>query len=246
MASDPSTRHGAHHLHYNPVTLSFYDTFVLLINMRYAWRCPTPTILLPLFIENFSTHHLDIGVASGYFPSAALAERTRNEKHKTHEITLMDLNIISLAAAKERIERENSGLSLSVEAAEGDALGPIPAPLRGKKFDSVSLFNLLHCLPPGVERKTRVFGLAADVLSDDGVLVGCTILGTKWMALWNLFAWFLMLWFNLAGIFGNWDDQQVVLERGLTREFAEISTWVVGQMLLFRAAKPRRSVGARG
>ncbi|KAK0648425.1 hypothetical protein B0T16DRAFT_408174 [Cercophora newfieldiana] len=77
---------------YNPLILATYDNWVLRFNMSYVWRCPTSTILLPLFREAFSTRHLDIGVASGYFPSAALQQSKLAANAGQHEITLMDLN----------------------------------------------------------------------------------------------------------------------------------------------------------
>lgn len=153
----------------------------------------------------------------------------------------MDLNEGSLTAAKARIEQENPGVA-KVDTVVGDVLAGLPEELKGRKFDSVSLFNLLHCLPPGAKRKTRVFELAAEVLSDEGVLVGCTILGREAMG-WNLLSWITMFLFNLVGAFGNWGDDRETLEKGLKREFEEVKTWVVGQMLVFRASKPRLRTG---
>jgi hypothetical protein len=116
----------------------------------------------------------------------------------------MDLNESALASAKGRIEHENGG-DVVVETVKGDALAGVPKALQGKKFDSVSLFNLMHCFPAGVERKTRVFGLAAEVLSEEEVLVGCTILGREAVGR-GLLGWVTMFFFNLVGAFGNWGD----------------------------------------
>ena len=232
---------GAHY--YNPFVLLIYDVWVLKLNMRYAWRSPTDTILLPLFEEAFvqSNRHLDIGVASGFFPSTALSrKRSRGVRgDQRQEIILMDLNPGALLTAKARIERDNPGDFARIGMVVGDALGAVPEGLQGRKFDSVSLFNLIHCFPPGTERKTRVFGLAAEVLSDEGVVVGSTVLGRGYIG-WNLVSWFWMFWFNVTGAFGNWGDEPGGLEEGLRREFGEVETWIVGQSFLFRASKPRR------
>lgn len=64
--------------------------------------------------------------------------------------------------------------------------------IKRHSFKSVSMFNLLHCLPSapddsqtgykGQEIKNRAFKLAAECLDDDGVLAGCTILGRKYIS----------------------------------------------------------------
>lgn len=54
-----------------------------------------------------------------------------------------------MAAAKGRIEGECGNSGVKIETVVGDALGGVPERLKGRKFDSVSLFNLIRCLPPG-------------------------------------------------------------------------------------------------
>jgi len=61
---------------YTPILLrSIYDTWVLGISNTYFWKCPTASVLLPFFEMHMSRRHLDVGVGTGYFPSAALSVR---------------------------------------------------------------------------------------------------------------------------------------------------------------------------
>ncbi|KAK3346025.1 methyltransferase [Lasiosphaeria hispida] len=225
---------------YNALTLQIYDAWVLGFNMSFVWRCTTETVLLPFFRENFSRRHLDIGVATGFFPATALAQQPPATL-PAQEITLFDLNEIALRSAKARINADNQKTPVSVTTVHADALAGVPPELEGMRFDSVSLFNVLHCIPAHQERKNRVFELAADVLSDDGVVFGCSVLGIKHHAWWNPLGWMTMAFFNLVGsAFGNWEDEPAVFEQGLRREFEDVKTWIVGSVFLFRARKPKR------
>ena len=81
--------------------LSAYDAFVYGFNSPVLWRCPKAR-LVEHYDAHVSARHLDIGVGTGTlldtarFPVAA------------PEITLMDLNPNSLAAASARIARYES------------------------------------------------------------------------------------------------------------------------------------------
>lgn len=238
---------------YNSLTLWLYDAVVLRFNMAHVWRCSLDMVLLPLFLNAFlpSEHHLDIGVATGWFPSVALENKiSSTDTRMQQQITLMDLNVRSLQTAKRRIihqhQQNNPGdaaSTVAIHLIQADALaGGVPPALRNTKFDSISLFNLLHCLPGPQERKNSVFLLAAQILARDGVVVGCTILGWQHHArhVRNPLAWVVMALMNFLGGFGNWQDDAETFERGLGNEFDEVTTWVVGSMLLFRARRPKR------
>lgn len=311
--------------------LTTYDKYVLGFSMTHLWRCPSKTILITLFRQNFRAEkHLDIGVGTGFFISDALAERLAKDEDLTPlerdqnselvqpkiEITLMDLNAVALEKAKGRImgvvnkearaagghgnvlgsgtqsghghgANVASSQTVNVTTIQADvldeslALLPKDSKLSGiaKQFKSVSMFNLLHCLPAapeaqgGQEIKNRAFKLAAACLADDGVLVGCTILGQKYIAnpsrpsssggtgsgsgvvrkgvgrtsskkpfiLKRGMTWTVMKWYNATGVFGNWADEREGFEKGLRENFEVVETHVEGCMLLFNAARPRRS-----
>ena len=94
----PSNAVNAGQAVYSPLVLGFYDLWVLGVSNHLLWRCPTRE-LRALYDRNVSECHIDVGVGTGYyldnvpFPVAG------------PEITLLDLNAHSLAAAARRIAR---------------------------------------------------------------------------------------------------------------------------------------------
>jgi SAM-dependent methyltransferase len=205
---------------YSPLTLALYDAWVLGVSNRYAWRCPTDEVLLPFFRANVRRHHLDIGVGTGYYlAKAKLPGETR--------ITLMDLNPSSLAAAKRRIGRQ------AARTLQHDVMMPIPG---NERFDSISLFYLLHCLPGLLEAKASIFAHLKHNLNPDGVLFGATILGDG--AGHNGFGRKLMAVYNKKGIFGNSQDTQAGFEANLRTHFRDVTLKREGVVLMFRAAQP--------
>ncbi|ESA42068.1 uncharacterized protein NCU05822 [Neurospora crassa OR74A] len=324
-----NTKSGAS-IYSKPLMLTAYDKYVLGFSMTHLWRCPSKTILIPLFRQNFRAEkHLDIGVGTGFFIGDALAERLAKDEHLMPlerdqdsklvqlkiEITLMDLNAVALEKAKGRImgvvnkaraagghgnggsgKQSEHGTNVAsqtvnVTTIQADVLDESLVFPHGKlseiskQFKSVSMFNLLHCLPAapeaqgGQEIKNRAFKLAAACLADDGVLVGCTILGRKYIAnpsrpshgssggtgsgsgvpvrkggsvgrttsskkpfiLKRSMTWTVMKWYNATGVFGNWADEREGFEKGLRENFEVVETHVEGCMLLFNAARPKRS-----
>jgi ubiquinone/menaquinone biosynthesis C-methylase UbiE len=175
---------------------------------------------------------LDIGVATGYFPAVALSRPYRVNLKQS--ITLVDINSNSLNVAKARILDKSP--NVAIEVAVADVTKPPPEALKGQVFDSISMFNLFHCVP-GTE-KLRAFSLYKGLLSDGGVLTGCTVLG-KDHATNFVNRWYESL-YNRAGIFNNWEDKKEDFERALKENFEQVETTVVGMMLLFRATKPRK------
>ncbi|KAH6645190.1 methyltransferase [Truncatella angustata] len=213
-----------------------YDHYVLGFNMKYAWSCATDAVLLPFFADNFSHHHMDIGVATGWFPATVLRRPIRNMEK--HQLTLVDFNETSLNASKARVL--SVAPHTSVNCVQADITAQLPESLRDAcgKFDSITMFNLFHCVPGGAE-KLRAFATYKELLSDGGALAGCTVLGQKHAT--GFFSRSYLRIYNRLDIFNNWDDEQEVIEKALKQEFDQVETEVVGMMLLFKASKPRRS-----
>ncbi|KAI1154987.1 methyltransferase domain-containing protein [Nemania diffusa] len=219
---------------YTPTVLSIvYDFLVLRFNLRYMWRCRTDTVLEPFFAENLSRRHLDIGVATGYFPAVALSRPFRVQAKQS--ITLVDLNPHPLNTAKARILSKAS--NTTVETVVADVTEPPPKELKNSVFDSISMFNLFHCVP-GSE-KLVAFSLYKDLLADGGVLTGCTVLGGSHATNW--FNYLYVKLYNRIGLFHNWDDKKEDFEHALRENFEEVETTLVGMVLLFRATKPLES-----
>ncbi|KAI0405644.1 methyltransferase domain-containing protein [Xylaria palmicola] len=220
---------------YTPTFLSvFYDIVVLRFNLRYMWRCRTDTVLEPFFSENFSRRHLDVGVATGYFLAAALSRPFRAQARQS--IALADLNPNPLVAARARVL--SRAPSATVDIVVADVTKPPPKALQDSAFDSISMFNLLHCVPGGRE-KLGAFRLYKDLLADGGVLAGCTVLGGSHATNWLNYLYVKQ--YNRLGVFHNWDDKQEDFERALKENFEDVETTLVGMVLLFRATRPRRT-----
>ncbi|ELE4479453.1 class I SAM-dependent methyltransferase [Salmonella enterica] len=207
---------------YTPFTLKLYDWWVLGISNNYAWYCPTRENLLPHFLQNLSLNHLDIGVGTGYY----LAEAPAN-----CNISLMDLNSASLNSASARV-----GEARIRNKFQHDAFKAYPESLH-EKFDSVSMFYLIHCLPGPMTDKSIVVQHAKKALTNTGVLYGATILGDG--VKHNYFAAKLMHIYNRKGIFSNYNDSEDELERILSDHFENINITVKGTVALFSASGKR-------
>ncbi|EEM2539792.1 methyltransferase domain-containing protein [Salmonella enterica subsp. enterica serovar Morehead] len=202
---------------YNTLTLKLYDWWVLQISNRHAWRCPTESTLLPFFHEHLSRNHLDIGVGTGYY---------LQNVPDNYRISLLDMNLHSLNAAKTRAGKTHIHDTLQHNICE-----PLPAGWRGR-FDSVSLFYLLHCLP-GIMVDKAAVRHAAMALTGTGTLYGATILGKG--VRHNPFGSRLMSVYNRKGIFCNTDDTVEDLHQNLSDVFENVEVSVTGTVALFSA-----------
>lgn len=236
MAEPAAIDHGSYATIYTPSVLSiWYDAIVIGFNLKYVWSCPTSSILLPFFAEHFSHNHLDCGVATGYFPAHAL--NTIWRRNSQQSLVLLDINRNSLLAAKRRVQAVSP--ATDIMCIEADVTNPAPPDeLSSRTFDSISMFNLFHCVPGG-KGKLKAIGTFAERLSNHGVLVGCTVLGAKHSTSW--WRTLYLRWYNFRlRVFNNWDDESSDIEEALREHFVEVETWVVGMVLLFRAKKPKR------
>ncbi|KAI0130248.1 methyltransferase [Xylariales sp. AK1849] len=236
MANPGETKGRVYKNVYSATFLSrVYDYYVLGFNFKYMWGCGT-SVMVPFFSDNFSHRHLDIGVANGYFPAVILSRPMRSlEKH---QLTLLDFNQTSLNAAKARVL--SAAPHTAVQCVQADVTAQLPESLEDvhKQYDSITMFNLFHCIPGGLG-KLRAFSTYKELLSDDGVLTGCTILGRKHATGW--LSRLYLRFYNWVDFFNNWDDDQEAFERVLKQEFEEVETELVGMVLLFKASKPRSS-----
>ena len=204
---------------YSPLMLKLYDAWVLGLSNRFAWRCPTPTVLLPFFRQHMGPRHLDVGVGTGYYLRHAASSAQG-------PLTLLDLNANSLHAASHRLGRADTRLI------QHDVMTPLPPQPEGA-FDSISLFYLLHCLPGTLMDKGVVFQHLKTHIAPDGVIYGATILGDSTNH--NALGRKLMALYNRKGIFGNRNDTQQALEQQLCLHFREVQVVLCGKVALFQA-----------
>ncbi|HBQ2940102.1 TPA: class I SAM-dependent methyltransferase [Klebsiella pneumoniae] len=203
---------------YTPLTLKLYDWWVLCISNSYAWNCSTKDILIPYFLQNLSPNHLDIGVGTGYY-------LTKIPAH--YNISLMDLNPASLKAASARVGEDRIHYKV-----RHDVFESYPEELHGK-FDSISMYYLIHCLPGTMEDKRIVIKNAKAALTKGGILYGATILGDKVRN--NSFALKLLQIYNKKGIFSNFSDSEEELKKMLSHYFKNIDVIVKGAVAMFSA-----------
>jgi SAM-dependent methyltransferase len=206
---------------YTPLVLKLYDWWVLEVSNRLAWRCPTSTVLLPFFAAHVGARHLDVGVGTGYYFAQAGVARGA-------ELTLLDLNDNSLRAAAARS-------AVPAKTVRHDVMEPLPPSLHGR-FDAVSIFYLLHCLPGSMLEKEKAIVALKAALVAGGVMYGATVLGEA--AGHNALGRLLMRIYNRKGMFGNRTDTLESLQAVLQRHFGRVEVRQHGKVALFVARDP--------
>jgi SAM-dependent methyltransferase len=207
---------------YSPLVLRIYDWFVLGFSNRMLWRCPAPE-LRRLYDRNVSSHHLDIGVGTGYFLDKAAWPVAQPA------ITLVDLNENSLAFAADRIKR------YAPHIVRANALEPLPARVHARgSFESCGLCYLLHCLPGAISEKAVIFDHIRPLLAPGARVFGATIL--QGSAPRSRPAQALMNAYNKKGIFSNAADTLEDLHAALTARFTRVNVTMKGTVALFEAA----------
>ncbi|MAL97061.1 MAG: methyltransferase type 12 [Alteromonadaceae bacterium] len=205
---------------YGKLTLAAYDALVLGATCRWLWQCKASQ-MLEQYNTLVSDNHLDVGVGSGYFldhcrfPSDA------------PRLALMDLNEDSLNFTARRVSRYSPELYRR-NVLEDMSVG-------GRKFDSVGMNFLLHCLPGSFGYTGRVFDHCREIMNDGAVLFGSTVLGAGNRP--NLLARALMGFYNRKGIFSNKHDTETALREELSKRFSEVQLQVRGEVALFSARK---------
>jgi SAM-dependent methyltransferase len=215
---------------YSSSYLARYDLRVLKVNCRFVWRCSTKHTLA-LYNRYMSADHLDIGTGSGWhlYHATYPVERPR--------VALVDLNRPSLDATSRRLRRRG----IDPETRIGTVLQPLPVQ-RGR-FGSVSSTYLMHCVPGGWDDKGQAFQHIADVMADNGVFFGATVLasGVPHTPLSRAEMWRL----RAHGMFHNQSDDLTGLVEALKRAFESVDVGTRGSVALWTARRPRRAADER-
>ena len=211
---DPSAAAGA--AVYSRKTLRAYDLFALGFANTFVWRCPS-RLILDFYSEHISANHLDVGVGTGYF-----LDRCQFPSSNPR-IVLVDLNQNCLEMASHRLARYRPASHLA------NVMEPLQ--IDGPGFDSIGLGYLLQCVPGPMTGKRVVFDNLGQLLNEDGVVFGSTILGAGVKQ--NLFARALTKVYNSRGIFSNTTDTESGLEAILQGSFRDYSIHVEGCVALF-------------
>jgi hypothetical protein len=135
-AHSPESAAGAEVLHgdaavYTRPVLAIYDPIALGMVCPIAWRC-SRRVMLEHYNRNIRGVHLDIGPGTGF-----LLDRCRFPTPNP-SIVIADLNETVLETVSRRIARHRP------VALRRDALHPLD--LGDRRFESVAIQNILHCL----------------------------------------------------------------------------------------------------
>ena len=201
---------------YTKSTLRAYDFVVLVVSNQFIWKCPSRRIE-EHYNKYVTANHLDVGVGTGYF-----LDRCQFPS-RTPRVALMDLNQSVLEYASSRIARYKP------ETYRRNVLEPIS--IDAKKFDSVGINYLLHCIPGSIESKAVALDHLKALMNGDAVLFGSTLLqggvSRNWLAKR------LMSTYNKKGIFSNQHDDLDGLKRALSQRFRDVLVEVVGCAAIF-------------
>lgn len=203
---------------YSKKVLSFYDLWVLGISNSLIWKCHTKKILHWLN-QSLTANHLDVGVGTGYYLDYCIFPATEIR------LGLLDLNVNSLEVTTKRVSR------YAPEVYQADILQPLPE--RPRKFDSVSLNYLLHCLPGNLETKATLFDHLAPWLNPGATISGSTILHEGVPK--SFIAKRLMHIYNQKQIFSNTFDSLGELQSQLSSRYTDVEIEIIGCVALFRA-----------
>lgn len=211
---------------YSSRYLVIYDLRVLKLNCRFVWRCSTRHTLA-LYNRHMSADHLDIGTGTGWH----LCHATYPVEHP--RVTLVDLNRPSLDATSRRLR----GRGIDAETRVGTVLQSLPVERR--RFGSVSSTYLMHCVPGGWDDKGKAFQHIADVMADNGVFFGATVLdsGVPHTPLSRVELGRL----RARGMFHNQSDDLPGLVGALERAFGSVDVGTRGSVALWTARRPRRA-----
>lgn len=205
-----------------PLFLFIYDFWVLGIVNTFAWCCSTTRYLLPQFRANLRKNHLDIGVGTGWY-------LYKSQIPHTTRLTLVDIEWAPLQAAKKRSKRSDVNLILA------DILQPLPLE---EKFDSVSMYYLLHCISAPMRDKCSIFSHIKYNMTPDGVIHGANIL-SRGIAEDNWFGKRIRRHCLRRGVFHNLEDNAYEFEEALRKNFKRVETRVVGPVFIWKAEGPK-------
>ncbi|MFI7524493.1 SAM-dependent methyltransferase [Nocardia salmonicida] len=209
---------------YTPGFLRFYDLAVLGFNNFFVWRCPTPN-LLQQYNNNVTGNHLDIGPGTGY-----MLARARFPTTDSVTVALIDLNPSPLQAASAVLRARG----IEPTTHEGSVLRPLPL---SRQVTSAAASLLMHCVPGSWAEKGVAFQHIANVVTDDGVFFGSTVLESPSTVVSRAVGSF----FRSRGAFHNGADDEPGLRRALEAAWSEVTVSRVGQLALWTARGPKRT-----
>jgi ubiquinone/menaquinone biosynthesis C-methylase UbiE len=200
---------------FNQRMLKYYDR-LLEFTCNRIWRCPISRTL-ELYKRHLSSNHLEVGVGTGYFLEHSHLPGSEPR------LALLDLSPHCLKRTATRLSR------YAPEVYRANALVPIELGVR--RFDSIAINYVLHCMPGALPEKGVVFANLKPLLNSSGVLFGSTVLrhGVRC----DLGARAFMRLYNARTVFCNLEDSLCDLRQALERTFRSVQIEVVGCVAQF-------------
>jgi hypothetical protein len=203
---------------YTRANLRLYDAVVMGVLARHVWGCPADR-----FVEHYRRHitsnHADIGVGTGYCLDRC-GFATPDPR-----LVLIDLQLNCLEYAARRLARYRP------QILRRDVLQPMPK--LSRRFDSVALGGVLHCLPGGMRDKGRVFDSLQSLMHPGSKLFGYSLVIDP--ARRRLRGEVVLDLLNNLRVIDNSGDRASDLARELSSRFAQSSVEQVGYLAFFSA-----------
>ncbi|HEV2270241.1 MAG TPA: class I SAM-dependent methyltransferase [Steroidobacteraceae bacterium] len=200
---------------FNQRMLRYYDR-LLEFTCNRVWHCPIRRTL-EHYRRHLSPNHLEVGVGTGYFLEYS------HLPGPEPRLALLDLSPHCLERTATRLRRYDP------EVYRANALAPIELSVR--RFDSIALNYVLHCMPGALREKGIAFANLKPLLNASGVLFGSTVLrhGVRC----DLGARAFMRLYNARKIFCNLEDNLADLRQALEATFRNVQIEVIGCVAQF-------------
>lgn len=211
---------------YTKLGLHLYDAVAMGFLSPRIWGCPACK-LVEHYRKHVTSNHADIGVGTGYVLDRCGFDTPRPR------LALIDLQPNCLEHAARRLARYRPSTHLH------DIWQPLP-PL-GRRFDSVALGGILHCLAGDFHQKGRIFDGILPLTAPGAKVFGYTLVADTSGLFFRRHV--VRNLFNRIGIIGNARDTLGDLARELSRRFDDCTVDVVGDMAFFSAVVPHAAHG---
>jgi len=200
---------------FNQRMLAYYDR-LLEFTCNRIWHCPIQRTL-ELYSQHLSSNHLEVGVGTGYFLEYSDLPGSQPR------LALLDLSPYCLNRTAARLSR------YAPEVYRADALAPIELSVR--RFDSIAMNYVLHCMAGAFPEKGIAFANLKPLLNASGVLFGSTVLrhGVRC----DLGARAFMRLYNARKVFCNLEDSLSGLRQALEKTFSNVRIEVIGCVAQF-------------
>jgi hypothetical protein len=202
---------------YTRASLRLYDAVVMGLLARHVWHCP-PERFVEHYRQHITSNHADIGVGTGYCLDRCGFD-TPNPR-----LTLIDLQPNCLEYAARRLARYRPQVLVH------DVLQPLPPVSR--RFDSVGLGGVLHCLPGDLRHKSRVFDAIGSLTRPGSKVFGYSLIANTRR---RIRSDLVLLLLNRLRVVDNAGDRIDDLERELSTRFAACVVEQVGYLVFFSA-----------